>query len=104
MLAGDFPDWVEGNGNLWYINYRAYENYRIKPFPGKVALFKAQEIQREYINKVYGWDYFAQGGVDIYHVPGNHNTIMDKINGPILAKSLQTCIDNKITEIKDRKA
>jgi len=75
--------------------YKALVNYKIKPYTGKVILFRAKS---GYFSVKYdfdlGWNYYAKGGVDIFEVPGDHNSIFNKGNVEEMARIFSDCLDN----------
>ncbi|GEO10787.1 non-ribosomal peptide synthetase [Segetibacter aerophilus] len=75
----------------------AYNNYRIKPFEGKIDLFKAKE--RVYFVddfKFLGWKKYALQGVNVHEVPGDHKTMLFAPNDKVFASVLQKALDNCI--------
>lgn len=72
----------------------AYKNYEMKPFDGRIDLFRVQ--QRVYFldDPVYlGWKSLARDGVAIHQVPGDHRTFLLPPNDRIFAEKLQATID-----------
>ncbi len=62
---------------------RAWRRYQHKPYPGKIILFKAQiRPKDDHPAEDLGWGELARGGVEVIHVPGDHNTM---IHSPHLA-------------------
>ena len=53
------------------------EAYQPEPYPGKIVIFKA-ELQPQWIveDPTLGWAPYAQGGVQVEEVPGDHNSIL----------------------------
>ncbi|RYD55333.1 MAG: amino acid adenylation domain-containing protein [Sphingobacteriales bacterium] len=75
-------------------NLKALREYQLAPFD-KVYLFKAKS--RLYFvddMKFLGWSQYAQQGVHVYDVPGDHSSIFERPNVSELAKSLQHALDN----------
>lgn len=69
---------------------KAHEEYVPKPYPGRITLFKASEQPPGfYTDPQLGWGSIAAEGVEIYHVPGHHSSI---IKSPVLAKKLRDCL------------
>lgn len=103
----DLDDWldkeeVQRNGGIEqaeYFNkiekacYKALMSYKIKKYPGKVILFRAKSgyfsAQFDYD---LGWKHFAEGGVEIFEAPGDHNSIFNKGNVEEMAKMLSGCL------------
>ena len=74
-------------------NLKAGRKYDIKPYPGRVHLFKADHKTFYILDPVYyGWAKFALGGVILYEIPGEHSSTFappnDKQFASILQKSL----------------
>lgn len=70
-------------------NWRAMQEYRPRPFAGRLTLFKAMTAS----DKVewpadYGWSELAQGGLEIIPVPGQHLTLFDEGHVESLASAL----------------
>jgi amino acid adenylation domain-containing protein len=75
-------------------DFRASRNYVLHRYPGRVTLFKASEnLSDSPIDPTLGWSDWAEGGVDVQIVPGNHATMVYKPNVEILAKKLAACIE-----------
>lgn len=74
--------------------YEALLQYKIKPYPGDLVLFRARD---GYYNIEYdtslGWKYVAQGEVSVITVPGDHNTIFEADHVEALAESLNKILD-----------
>ncbi|CCH57118.1 amino acid adenylation domain protein [Fibrisoma limi BUZ 3] len=83
--------------NLRRINEKhetAYKNYTMKPYEGKIHLFKA-EIG-PYFGKAFeylGWEKFAMKGVELYHVSGNHLTMLLPPYDKGFARTLQDALN-----------
>ncbi len=74
--------------------YKALMNYKIKPYDGKVILFRAKS---GYFSAKYdfdlGWNYYAKSGVEVFEVPGDHNSIFNKGNVEELARIFIDCLN-----------
>jgi thioesterase domain-containing protein len=74
-------------------NLKALARYRPRPYPGKVALFRAQDTHPVVYDKQHlGWGDLALGGVELYEVPGNHETIVLPPNLDVLVDKLTLAI------------
>ncbi|HFE52014.1 MAG TPA: non-ribosomal peptide synthetase, partial [Bacteroidetes bacterium] len=71
----------------------AWKNYKFEPYPGRIVVFRSSE-RPETQDEPWdlGWGRLAQGGVEVFVVPGNHNTILWKPNVQELAEILQTIV------------
>lgn len=67
----------------------AYGKYELKPLDIHVDLFKAKE-QMFYLHDPinYGWDQFAEEGLTIHEIEGNHLTLFDEPHGQQVAEAL----------------
>ncbi len=75
-------------------DFRASRNYVLHRYPGRATLFKASENPSlNPIDPTLGWSDWAEGGVDIQIVPGNHATMVYKPNVETLARKLAACIE-----------
>ena len=73
---------------------RAAWRYRPRPWPGRVLLFRAEEVAYIYrdAGPCRGWDRDVLGGIDVVPVPGDHATIVLGRNAEVLARSLDAAI------------
>ncbi len=82
-------------------DFRASRNYVLRRYPGRVTLFKASEnLSGNPIDPTLGWSDWAEGGVDVQIVPGNHATMVYKPNVETLAEKLATCIEQVQLDLK----
>jgi len=95
--AGNIPDYLK---KLMDTNYRALDNYILKPSDVKVNLFRAEE-RTFYISdiKTYGWAEYALKGVETSDIPGDHNSIFSPPNDSAFADIFQNEL-NKANEEK----
>jgi thioesterase domain-containing protein len=74
-------------------DFRASRNYVLHRYPGRVTLFKASDdLSGNLLDATLGWSDWADGGVDVQLVPGNHATMVYKPNVETLATKLAVCI------------
>lgn len=73
----------------------AFQNYSLNPFNDIVFLFRAK-YRIYYVNdfKYLGWQKYAQKGVKVYEVPGDHRTMLLPPNAKEFARALQHALDN----------
>lgn len=91
--GGSFSEVAE---KLKASHYKAWIEYECKPYPGVITIFKAHEqLPGFYTDPHMGWGSIAQGGVEIYSVPGYH---ADLVKSPILAEGMRACIDKAMTD------
>jgi thioesterase domain-containing protein len=72
----------------------AAHTYVPQPYPGRLILFRATKVS---VDPTLGWDGLASGGIDVYDVPGKHNTIetegmLTEPHVSVLAEKLKACL------------
>lgn len=73
---------------------RAWWNYELKTYPGRVTLFRAGEQPQDSAPaNDLGWGRLAAAGVEIHEVPGDHISMIDEPHVQALARRLRACID-----------
>jgi amino acid adenylation domain-containing protein len=72
----------------------AFNNYQMTPFNAKVYLFKA-DISVHYVaDKIkLGWARYANNGVEVFEVPGDHRSMLEQPNATALAALLQQTLN-----------
>ena len=63
--------------------------YEAKPFPGRITIIANEQWCKS--DPTFGWP--ASGGVEVYSIPGNHDTYM-RDHAPMVADILKTCLTN----------
>ncbi len=78
--------------------YQASKKYNMKPYDGKIHLFRAKD-RGFMIIKDYdlGWSKFALGGVRVIDVPGTHTSILENPHVEFLAQQIKACIAEYIS-------
>jgi thioesterase domain-containing protein/acyl carrier protein len=75
-------------------NLRAGKNYILKPYDGRVHLFKAEHQTFYIVDPVnYGWNNYARGGVVIHEITGEHSSTFAPPNDKNFASILQKSLD-----------
>jgi len=76
-------------------HYQALRDYVPKVYPGPVALFRAQTrpLFRLHGHDL-GWKKLAGGGLKVFSIPGNHQTILREPRVGILARALAAQLQN----------
>jgi thioesterase domain-containing protein len=75
-------------------DFRASRSYILHHYPGRVTLFKAREdLSGTGSHPTLGWSDWADDGVEVHEVPGNHASMVYEPHVEILAKKLTACID-----------
>ena len=83
--------------NMW-----AVARYAPQTYPGRIVLFLANEsLAKSPYDPRLAWQELAAGGVEVYVVPGSHDTITrthdaipEESHLQILAEQLRACIDD----------
>jgi len=80
-------------------NTEAWEKYIFTPYNGTIELFRAQK-RTFYMDdfEYLGWKPFAQKGINIHEIPGEHNFIFAPPNDKEFARILQECLDKAATK------
>ena len=71
-------------------NYLAFQDYRLKPFDGRVTLFRSAAHADA---GDFRWGEVANGGVDIKDVPGDHLTMLSALHAQSVADGVRECLD-----------
>ena len=84
--------------NLYKINVNhevALNNYTLKPFNGKLHLFKAHN-RMYFVDELefLGWKKFAKDEVIVYDIPGDHKTMFLPPHVKELAAMLQNILND----------
>jgi thioesterase domain-containing protein/aryl carrier-like protein len=86
----------------------AVERYQARPYPGRVHLFRPLELDPESLrvataerlrvleDPALGWGKIAEAGVEVYKVPGYHDTMLSEPYVRDLAQRLDTCISQQL--------
>jgi thioesterase domain-containing protein/NRPS condensation-like uncharacterized protein/acyl carrier protein len=75
---------------------QACRNYTPKAYPGRVAIFAAKDRQDAgayQLDSSLGWDALATGGIEIYHVPGDHLGILKEPDVQVLGEKLRESLE-----------
>jgi aspartate racemase len=76
--------------NITEINLQAARAYVRQIYPGQIILFRASEQPVEcYPDPQLGWGGLAAGGLEIYEVPNDHDTML---RSPVLAEQVKVCL------------
>ncbi len=92
------PGFEMGAFQAYFDVYQAHciaaKNYRFRPYPGHVTLFRAGE-QLAHVEQSadLGWKELALEGVSLHVVPGNHYTCTQEPQVRVLAQRLKTCLE-----------
>ena len=78
------------------VHKRAMRNYVPETYSGDVVVFRAQESTREWRSV---WSNLVHGKLEIYEVPGTHQTFYQEPNVQVWAKTLKHYLDKQPTRI-----
>jgi amino acid adenylation domain-containing protein len=77
---------------------RATQNYALHLYPGRVTLFKAsEELAGTSPDPTLGWSEWANAGVEVHVVPGNHANLVYEPHVEVLAEKLSACISQALS-------
>jgi thioesterase domain-containing protein/acyl carrier protein len=62
--------------SVYHICTVAEKSYRPRPWPGQVTLFRASGHWDPSLALDLGWKPFAEGGVEVFELPGNHDDLV----------------------------
>jgi thioesterase domain-containing protein/acyl carrier protein len=72
---------------------RATQNYALRRYAGRITFFRACEVlEGSSADPTMGWADWADGGVELHAVPGNHANLMYEPHVAILADALTACL------------
>lgn len=76
-------------------NSEALIQYQPKPYTGKITLFNGDPLFGiNAQNSIAGWLNLAQGGTEVYQIPGHHFSVLRHPHVEVLAKKLNACLDS----------
>ncbi len=87
------PARASSRPDLFEHNLQALLNYEVKPYAGRVTLFRARHgSPRIHSDPLGGWGEIAAGGVDVVEVPGTHNSMLEQPHVVALGAAISDCI------------
>jgi thioesterase domain-containing protein len=75
------------------ISWVAAINYRPRPWLGPVTLFRASAQPDPRLPWDLGWTPLAEGGVEVYELPGDHDLVFREENIRVLAEQLRARLE-----------
>lgn len=75
------------------ISWIAAINYKPKPWPGQLTLFRATIQPDPRLPRDLGWTPLAEGGVQVIDLPGDHDLVFREDNTRVLADKLQARLE-----------
>ncbi len=80
--------------NVKQANYVAAGNYRPKPFPGSVTLFRSlTRSLGDHPDFDLGWGDLALNGVHVEETPGDHSSMMKEPHVQVLSAKMRQCME-----------
>jgi len=74
-------------------NRQALSNYVPHVYPGRIILFLSSEApERAFYDRRLGWNEMATEGLEVYVVPGSHETLFGEPHVRVLAEKLRGCL------------
>lgn len=71
------------------ISWVSAMHYRSKAWPGRITLFRATEQPDPRLPRDLGWSPFAEDGVEVYELPGDHDLVFREPNIQVLAEQVR---------------
>jgi aspartate racemase len=91
---------AEGDNHIDIIgaNHEAQSQYIFQEYSGRMILLRTDDQEREeatgmQYDPLFGWGELITGGIDVYHIPGSHYTLLDEPNVRVLAEKLKLCLE-----------
>ncbi|HEY9693964.1 MAG TPA: amino acid adenylation domain-containing protein [Oculatellaceae cyanobacterium] len=79
------------------VRNQAVENYVVRPYPGKVLLFRAMDKTKLELldsDSKLGWGEVIVGGLEVHNVPGDHISILKEPNVQVMAAKLRDYLED----------
>ncbi|KAB8317793.1 amino acid adenylation domain-containing protein [Tolypothrix campylonemoides VB511288] len=99
-LLGISEPLPEGDNHIDILgaNHQAQSQYIFQEYPGRMILLRTDDKEREeatgmQYDPLFGWGEFITGGIDVYHIPGSHYTLLEEPNVRMLAEKLKLCLE-----------
>ncbi len=74
---------------IYKINMQALWDYKMQVYSGKIIYFRAMD-KAAYVATEVGWEKWADGGLELIDVPGNHLTLIDSPHVEVITERLKT--------------
>jgi thioesterase domain-containing protein/acyl carrier protein len=80
--------------DLFENSLRAMLAYEVRPYPGRLTLFRARYgSPRIHADPFGGWEGVARDGLDLVEVPGSHTGMLEQPHVKALGKAVSECIE-----------
>ncbi|WP_373536611.1 amino acid adenylation domain-containing protein [Microcoleus sp.] len=84
---------------VFQANSQATLSYVPKIYPHRITLFRSGEkLSTNHQNPTLGWSDLTAAQVEVIRVPGNHLTMLRKPNVEVLARQLNLCLKQKLSD------
>jgi len=88
--------------NVLRSNQTAADRYILRPYDGKITLFRASELSLRSFEDLYSaWTSLALGGLDIQEITGDHGGVLVSPQVDVLAAKLKASIDKNVVSTND---
>ena len=101
-LLGISQPLPEGDNHIDILgaNHEAQTQYIFQEYSGRMILLRTDDKEREEATGMqydpqFGWGELITGGIDVYHIPGSHYTLLDEPNVRVLAEKLKLCLEKE---------
>ncbi len=85
------PSFMKSTDDITWV---AAMNHQPRPWPGQVTLFRTAVQPDPRLPMDLGWTALAQGGVEIYELPGDHDLVFREPNIQVLAAQLRARLEH----------
>jgi thioesterase domain-containing protein/NRPS condensation-like uncharacterized protein/acyl carrier protein len=90
------PSFMKSTDDITWV---AAMNYRARPWPGPLTLFRTAVQSDQRLPMDLGWTPLAQGGIEMHELPGDHDLVFREPNIQVLAAQLRACLDLSKTAV-----
>jgi thioesterase domain-containing protein len=88
--------------NVLRCNQTAADRYILRPYNGKITLFRASELSLRSFEELYSaWTSLALGGLDLQEITGDHGGVLASPQVDVLAAKLKASIDQNVVRAND---
>jgi hypothetical protein len=88
--------------NVLRSNQTAADRYILKPYDGRITLFRASELSLRNSEELYSaWTNLALGGLDLQEITGDHGGVLVSPQVDVLAAKLKASIDKNVASVED---
>ncbi|MBZ4421504.1 amino acid adenylation domain-containing protein, partial [Myxococcus sp. RHSTA-1-4] len=78
---------------VWKAHMRALFGYQPRPYEGPAVYLRASEyVPPHPLHPEQPWQQLVRGGLELIHVPGNHQTMIEPPHVEVMARHLNACM------------